>query len=320
MRKIVFAVPPMVHLLDINGPAHIFYEAKEFGIDIKLYFVSIDGKTETESSAGLYFSKLLSFSQIDLNEGDLLFIPGLEYDLISNEEFIQSIAPFLEWVKLQYQRKAHICSICTGSYLLSETGLLNHRIATTHWKYFDDFARKFPKVKLEKERLFTSSENLHTSAGVASGIDLSLYLLEQFYGTKLALDVAKEVVIYFRRSTSDPQLSIFLQYRNHLDQRIHLAQDYLLNNLPETPSIEILAEKVCMSKRNLTRLFKKTLGITIGAYVEKLRVEKAVSLLSKGHKVDFVANQLGLSSANQLRNILRKHRGVLPTEIASLNK
>lgn len=320
IKKIIFAIPPEVHLLDINGPAHIFYEAREHGAAIDLRFISILDEIEIRSSAGLYFNRLEPFTNFTLTQNDLLFIPGLEYHLISNNEFIEQIQPFLAWVTEQYQKGAHICSICTGSFLLAETGILDGRSTTTHWKYLEKFAARFPKVTLEKDRLFISSENIHSSAGVSSGIDLSLYLIEQFYGTTLALDVAKEVVIYFRRGSSDPQLSIFLQYRNHLDQRIHNAQDYLINNLENTPSAEELAVQVHMSKRNLTRLFKKTLGITIGQYIEKLRVERAVSLLAEGNKIDFVTDQIGLKSANQMRTLLRKHRGVLPTEIGALDK
>lgn len=320
IKKVILAIPPEVHLLDINGPAHIFYEAKEYGADIELHFISLNNTTEIKSSAGLHFNQLVPFSQIALTENDVLFIPGFEYHLISDKTFIKRIQPFLDWVTVQYHKGVHICSVCTGSFILAETGLLNHKAATTHWKYFDKFSEKFPKVTLEKDRLFTSSKNIHSSAGVSSGIDLSLFLIEQFFGTKLALDIAKEVVIYFRRSASDPQLSIFLQYRNHLDQRIHNVQDYLTHHLSDAPTAEELAYQVHMSKRNLTRLFKKTVGITIGNYLEKLRVEKAISLLSKGNKVDYVAKQIGLKSVNQVRAILKKHQNILPTDISSLEK
>ena len=320
MIKAVFAIPPEVHLLDVNGPAHIFYEAKEYGAAIDLCFVSMNTTSEVKSSAGLHFSNLVAFDTLQLGAGDILFIPGLDYSLIRDTHFMASLQPFLDWVTAQYHNGAHMCSVCTGTFLLAHTGLLDGKMATTHWKYFDEFAKQYPKVKLEKDRLFVSSDNIHSSAGVSSGIDLSLFLIEEFFSTKLAVDVAKEVVVYFRRSASDPQLSIFLQYRNHLDQRIHTIQDYLLNHLSDVNSIEHLAEQVYMSKRNLTRLFKKTLGITIGEYLEKLRVERAVSLLSENHKVDYVAEKVGLKSANQLRNILKRHQGLLPTDIAARNK
>lgn len=320
MKKIIFVIPPKVHLLDINGPAHIFYEAREYGIELELHFISMNSKTEIQSSAGLYFAKLVEFNKILPNADDIIFIPGFDYHLISDKVFLESIKSFLDWIKIQYNKGVHICSVCTGSFILCETGLLDNKSATTHWKYFNQFSEKFPKVTLEKNRLFTSSDRIHSSAGVSSGIDLSLFIIEKFYGTKLALDIAKEVLVYLRRSGSDPQLSIFLQYRNHLDQRIHNIQDYLTHNLSESFTSDQLASQVFMSKRNLTRLFKKTLGITIGEYLDRLRVEKIIALLSEGHKVEFVANQVGLKSSNQVRSILKKYRGILPEQISSIKK
>lgn len=314
-RKILFAIPPEVHLLDINGPAHIFYEAKNFGANLELHFISLNEESEIRTSAGLFFNRLESFKNFTLNRNDVLFIPGLEFFQISDKQFVDSLSPFLEWVTRQYKNHAHICSICTGSFILAETGILNGKSSTTHWKYLDVFSERFPEVELLENRLFISSGNIHSSAGVSSGIDLSLYLIEDFFGTKFALELAKEVVIYFRRSPTDPQLSVFLQYRDHLDQRIHNAQDFIIKNLFNPPKIEEVANKVHMSKRNLTRLFKNTTGITIGRYVEILRVERALTLLSEGHKNNFVISQVGLKSTNQLRALLKKHKSVLPSDL-----
>jgi len=111
-------------------------------------------------------------------------------------------------------------------------------------------------------------DNLYTSAGVSSGIDLALYLTQQLWGANFAAQVAKEVVIYFRRGMDDPQLSIFTQYRNHLENRIYTVQDMLSQSIEKKFSIEELAERLSMSPRNLTRLFKKTTDTTIGAYLD----------------------------------------------------
>ena len=159
---------------------------------------------------------------------------------------------------------------------------------------------------------------MYTSAGMLSGIDLCLYLVEKEYGIKFAVEVAKEVVMYFRRGESDPQLSIFLQYRNHLDNRIHNAQDVIANNLSKPFIIEDLADKVHMSARNLTRQFKKITGITIGNYLTKLRVEQSVHLLAEGYTMDYTAKECGLKSTNQLRTLLKKHEGVIPVDINTL--
>lgn len=302
-------------MLDITGPAQIFYEAKEYGADLNLHFLSLGTKTEIESSAGLYFSKLQVFFQSHPQKGDLIFIPGLDYTLLREKNFLEEVKDFLDWLILQQKKEVQICSICTGAFLLAESGLLNGKSCTTHWKYLDDFAQQFPQILIQKNRLFVENEGIYTSAGMSSGIDLSLYILEQNFGSSLVVELAKEVVIYFRRSESDPQLSIFLQYRNHLEKRIHDVQDHLRKELANAPQLNELAEVAHTSSRNLTRLFKKTTGITLGAYIEKLRVERAVKLLSEGNKVAFVAEKCGLKSENQLRNLLKKHKGILPTDL-----
>lgn len=305
-------------MLDVAGAAHIFYEAREKGAEFSLHFVALNAALEIKSSAGLYFSRLEPFKDFSLTSDDFVFVPGLEYPLLSNREFLRKCRPFFDWLRQQQQQQAYVCSICTGTFLLAEAGLLQQKSCTTHWRYLSKFSQRFPDAKLEEHRLFVADNRVYTSAGVTSGIDLALYIIEELLGTKFALDVAKEVVIYFRRGESDPQLSIFLQYRNHLETRIHQVQDYMLKHLEQNFTIQDIADEVYMSARNLTRLFKKTTGVTIGFYLDKLKVERAVQLLADGNKVDFVASKCGFKSANRLRALLKKHQGLLPTEIANI--
>ncbi|TAI46816.1 GlxA family transcriptional regulator [Flagellimonas allohymeniacidonis] len=312
-----FLIPPEVQLLDITGPAHLFYEAKEYGAEIQAHYLSMEASGQEISSAGLALGNLKSFSEFSLTQNDLLFIPGLESHLFFSDDFPKKNQPFLEWLPTQYKQGAKICSVCTGAYILAFAGLLDEKECTTHWKYFNDFSERFPKVKLLQDRLLVKDGNLYSSAGVSSGIDLALFLLEELFGSVFASKIAKEVVIFLRRSPGDPQLSVFLQYRNHIDTRIHQVQDAMAQNLSEKTSIEDLAEKVYMSPRNLTRLFKKTTGITIGHYLDKLRVEMAIKLLSKGEKVSSVSNSCGLKSTNQLRSLLKKYTASLPSEFSS---
>lgn len=315
IKNILMVVPPEVHLLDINGPAHIFYEAVEYGADIKLHFVALDHATEIKSSAGLSFSKLVPFENFNLESGDFIFIPGLDYHLLSDPVFLKKKIPFFEWLVKQYHQGASLCSVCTGVFLLAESGILNNKSCTTHWKYFSTFKTRFPKIHLEDNRLFTFQDRIYTSAGVSSGIDLSLFILEQHYGAKFAADIAKEVVVYFRRSELDPQLNIYLQYRNHIDNRIHDIQDFLLKNIAQRLTLDDIAKEVNMSLRNLTRSFKKATGITIGIYLNQLKIETAIQLLSEGNKVEMVAKACGFKSANQLRNLLKKYKGILPSQV-----
>ncbi len=319
MKNIYFLILPKTHPLDSLGPAQLFFEAQENGAKIKLHFVSSTNDDELISSLGLGFSKLIGYKEIELFKDDILVIPGIDFSLLQDANFKNENQDFYQWLNVQYKKEATLVSICTGAFILADAGLLKGKKATTHWKVFDEFEQKFPKTELLKNRLFVENERIYTSAGMLSGIDLCLYLIEKEYGIKFAIEVAKEVVMYFRRGESDPQLSIFLQYRNHLDDRIHNAQDIIANNLAASFIIEDLADKVHMSARNLTRQFKKTTGITIGNYLTKLRVEQSVHLLAEGYTLEYATKECGLKSTNQLRTLLKKHEGLIPIDLGSVN-
>ena len=309
--KAVFLLPPGVHLLDITGPAHIFYEAVCYGAKLDLFFCSLfPDEPNSKSSCELSFAKLTPFDQLNLTGGDLVFIPGLDARLLLTDEFMASCSYFQEWLQKQFEKKVTICSVCTGTFLLAEAGLLNNRNCTTHWKYTERFASRYPQAKLLTNRLFVEDNGIYTSAGVSSGIDLALHIIEKIWGGHFAAQIAKEVVVYFRRSIDDPQLSIFTQYRNHMEHRIHQVQDRLSQSLHCKISIEELAATVNMSPRNLTRLFKKTTQLSIGNYIDMLRAGLAQQLMKEGQTLQFATTQCGLKSPNQLRHILRKYGAV----------
>lgn len=313
-QRIFFLVPPQVQLLDITGPAHLFYEAKEYGAKIETIYLGLDNTSEQQSGAGIALGNLIPFHKHALGPNDLLFVPGMDVQILFADTISKTFHSFFEWLREQHRNGAKICSVCTGAYLLGYAGLLDGKECTTHWKYMEHFQSRFPRAKVLSERLIIKDGNLYSSAGVSSGIDLSLFLIEELFGPVFASKIAKEVVIFLRRTESDPQLSVFLQYRNHIDTQIHQVQDTLAQNLSTKITIEELAENVYMSPRNLTRLFKKTTGITIGEYVDKLRVERAVQLLSSGSKVSATALECGLQSPNQLRSLLKKHTTSLPSD------
>jgi len=302
----VFVIPPMVHLLDITGPAHVFYESMDYGAPVKLFFCNVhSGEASIESSSSLFFSNLVDYNELDLTTGDLVFVPGLASSLLMDDHFLTSSRAFQYWLKKQFANGVLICSVCTGAFLLAEAGLLDQKECTTHWKFTERFKARFPKTLLQNNRLFVKAGTIYTSAGVSSGIDLALFLVEELFGSGFAASIAKEIVVYTRRSEADPQLSAFMQHRNHLDQRIHLVQDVISQSLNKKFGIAQLAVQACMSPRNLTRHFRKTTGISIGGYIDKLRAEHAALLIADGHTVKAAAQSCGLKSTNQLRTLLR---------------
>lgn len=306
--QVVFVIPPKVHLLDITGPAHVFYEALSYGAPVTSFFCNIHTEESAiESSSQLWLARLTDFHTLHLNKGDIIFVPGLDATLLLDDHFLTATSKtFQRWMVEQHNKGVIICSVCTGAFLLAQTGLLDEKECTTHWKYLERFAQRYPQAHLQQNRLFVQSGNIYTSAGVASGIDLSLYLLEKLFGSHFATQIAKEVVVYIRRNPSDPQLSAFMQHRNHMEERIHKAQDLLSQSLEKKWNIEQLAEQVHMSGRNLTRLFRKTTNISISQYLDQLRAERAQQLIKEGHTMQATATQCGLKSTNQLRQLLRK--------------
>lgn len=303
-HKIVFIVPPKVHLLDLSGPAQVFYEAQKAGATLEIIFARCNELENAESSAGLFFSDLVSIEELDLNVHDFVFVSGSE-DILN---VIEENKYFLSSLKRWNEQGINICSICVGIFWLAESGLLVGKKSTTHWKYLDILEQKYPETSVQKDNLFIVEDNLYMSAGVSSGIDLSLHILEQLFDYNLSLEVAKEIVYYFRRAGSDPQLSSFLQYRNHIDNSVHKIQDYIMNNLNRKFTLDDIAAAVNMSKRNLSRKFKKTTQLTIGHYIDLIRAERAKHLLSKGTKMEQVARECGFKSTNQLRVLMRKFK------------
>ena len=188
----VFIVPPRVHLLDFTGPAHIFYEAASYGAPVRSVFSTMTlMQTEEVSSSSLHFQQLIPFDQLSLKAGDLIFIPGLEFALLSEKKFLTDSVPFQRWLKNQYANRVIICSVCTGAFLVAEAGLFDHRECTTHWKYTEQFKKAYPLAKLRSNRLFVEDNGIFSSAGVSSGIDLALYLVEQLWDAGFAAENCK---------------------------------------------------------------------------------------------------------------------------------
>lgn len=302
MTTIYLYITSQVHLLDLSGVTQVFQEAKQLGFDYHLKFIS--SKSSIISSAGLELSSLIHFSKIHPKKEDIIFIPGFY-----TEPFIDysNDHSFFKWLQNANSNETTICSICTGAFLLAKSGLLDHKECTTHWRFIDKLKMTFPLVKPQKNKVFIKSENIYSSAGITTGIDLALFLIEERHGKSIALKIAKELVVYIRRKGTDDQDSVFLKFRNHQDQKIHVIQDWIIHNLDKTSTLESLANLVHSSPRNLTRIFKKQTGITVAKYRTKLRTEKAKSLLrNSGYTVEHIAQLCGFKSSKQLREILEK--------------
>ncbi|MCW3116572.1 MAG: AraC family transcriptional regulator, partial [Chitinophagaceae bacterium] len=214
---------------------------------------------------------------------------------------------FFKWIKECADKKVFICSICNGAFALGEAGLLKDTECTTHWRRIKELQSRFPNAKVITDILFKKSNNVYTSAGISAGIDLALAILEELKGALFTHKVARGLVVYHRRNHNHTQQSIYLDYRNHINPKIHEVQDYLIDHLSEENSVEDLASLAAMSPRNLSRVFKEKTGSTILEYLTLLRIEYAKTMLNNPEfTIEYIASQCGFKTARQLQRILKK--------------
>lgn len=288
--------------MDLAGPDQTIHEAIDFGADFIIEYCNAVSNIITTS--GLPIGKIKHFSEVKINKGDFIFIPGSNASYLTSGEFKKQ-KELLHWLTDLHQKGVNLCSICTGAFALAECGLLDNIPCTTHFKRTKQLQEMFPKSKVIENILFTDSNGIYTSAGIASGIDLTLHIIEKLKGSHLAHLVARELVVYNRRSGNSAQESELLQYRNHIHSGIHKAQDWILDNIHVKTNLEYLAEIANMSERNFTRIFKKETNITVNDYITIIRKEKSKELLKNP---DFsrveIANKIGLQSERQLSRIL----------------
>lgn len=301
--KLAFIVPSTVELLDLSGPAQVFVEAQFQGFHTDIEFFSY--LSEPVSTAGVGFNNIANYQQAHLSEGDFLFVPGMSNDYVIGQEF-KGERTFFEWLKMNADRKVSVCSICNGAFALGEAGLLDGRECTTHWRRVEALQKRFPKAKVLTDVMYVQSDNIYTSAGISAGIDLALGILEQLKDPRFVHKVARGLVVYHRRQQSHSQQSVYLDFRNHINPKVHEVQDYMLEHLSEDNSIEALASMVAMSPRNLSRVFKEETGSTVVEYLTKLRQEHARTLLNNpSYTIEYVAAQCGFKTARQLQRILK---------------
>lgn len=300
--KFTFLVLPHVHILDLAGADQAIHEAIDYDADFAIEYCGIGENVMTTS--GLPFGILPHYDSVNLAKDDFLIIPGSAYAYLTSTNFLQNRALFA-WIRAQHKIGVNICSICMGAFVLAESGLLNHKNCTTHFKKTKALQARYPAIKVQENILFTEEEHIYTSAGIAAGIDLTLHIIEKLKGSHLAHLVARELVVYNRRNGNSAQESELLKFRNHLHAGIHKAQDFVVENIDKKMTLSELAEIANMSERNFTRIFRKETGITANEYITKIRVAKAAELRKKP---DFskleIANQVGLQSEKQLSRIL----------------
>ncbi|MCF8056712.1 MAG: helix-turn-helix domain-containing protein [Desulfocapsa sp.] len=246
----------------------------------------------------------------EVKDPDLIVIAGV-WDL---ETVLSQQKETFDWLREQHDRGAHIASVCTGSFVLAATGLLDGKEATTHWGAADVFRQLFPKVNLKPERLIVDTGELYCAGAFTACYDLSLYLVAKYVGYDVAAESAKTLIHDIGRISQTPYSSFNFQ-RNHTDDCILQTQQTLEKKYSDDVDIDNLAQEAGMCRRTFERRFKNATGNTPLQYLQKVRVERAKQFLEeKNSSFDEVSYDVGYENSSFFRKIFRKHTGLRPTE------
>jgi transcriptional regulator GlxA family with amidase domain len=305
---IYFPVLPGTMLLDFAGTAESFRVATEFGAPFRLHYVA--PASQAPSSLGLTLGGLEPLPE-SLPDGAIVLIPGVAKS--ARDYLLPEARETARWLARAVGPSHLLCTVCSGAFLAARSGLLDGRACTTHHTLTARLAREFPGVKVLENRIFVRDGNVFTSAGVTAGVDLALHLISELAGARVAVEVARLLVLYFRRSGADPQLSPWLCHRNHIDPRVHDAQDLVVRDPAHDWTVEELAKRSRTSPRHLGRLFQQHAGISPQAFVRKIRTAAAKELLRQPDlNVNLVAEMVGFTSAEQMRRAWKRFEPATP--------
>ncbi|MEU9731477.1 DJ-1/PfpI family protein [Streptomyces sp. NPDC048002] len=298
MSLVVFVLLPGVHLLDLAGPAQAFSTAADFGQEYRIAYVA--DRERVISAQGLPLTAGTTWPT--LNADDLIVVPGWRARTLGAGPTLSDAGS--AWLRDHHAAGGTVASVCAGAEALGRAGLLNGRRCTTHHDHQDELAARHPHAVVVRDVLFTTDDRVVTSAGIASGIDLALHLLAVRHGPALAAQVARDMVVYARRNGHEPQDSVMLRHRSHLDDAVHRVQDLIDARYTETLPLAYLAAGAGVSQRTLTRLFHRaTGGLTPLRYQQTLRVEHAEHLIAQGATVESAARRVGFEDARMLRRL-----------------
>jgi transcriptional regulator GlxA family with amidase domain len=311
-RKIVFLLFPQTHLLDLAGPAQVFYEASRLGgSNYRILYCAASRMVHFEQS--LTVSKLIDFSGLSLQPGDFVCIPGIDFQSFKLGKMDGPISEVRSWVRDQYMRGVFIGSICSGALILAKMDMLDGIECTTHWKCLEYLRKQFKRTRVNENRIYCFNKGIFTSAGMAAGIDMALALVEQWDSPLVAARVAQEMVINVRRVDSVEQRNIFLDFKNHFNADVYKAQEILSADLNSDFTIDKLASQLNMSGRHLSRLFKDHTGQTIQAYRDRVRLEYGEQLLMHSEKsVKEIAIACGFENSRQFIRLWKRYKGNTP--------
>jgi transcriptional regulator GlxA family with amidase domain len=314
-RRVAVVAFPDVQVLDVTGPLEVFARSarwlRDQGRATDAYAVEIlaAARGPLRCSAGFEIVAGRSYAAVRGGIDTLLVAGGVGTAAATADRAL------LAWLRRMAPRVRRLGSVCTGTFVLAEAGLLDGRRVTTHWRSCARLAERFPAVKVDPDPIFVRDDDLYTSAGVTAGMDLALALVEEDHGREVALAVARELVLFLRRPGGQSQFSAQLAVQAADREPLRELQAWAGDHLDADLSVEALARRVAMSPRNFARVFTREVGRTPARFVEGLRVEAARRRLEESsHGVDAIAAQCGFGTSESMRRAFLRTLRVPPSD------
>jgi transcriptional regulator GlxA family with amidase domain len=308
-RRIIVVVVPPVEELDLVGPIQVFGAANRLArknvYEVEIVTTARELKVQGEGGL-LSFAAQGRFQDVKGKVDSLLLVCGLATRTARDPALFA-------WLRKMAPVVRRLGSVCVGSFLLAEAGLLNGKRATTHWKFGREMASRYPRVNVEFNPIWVKDENIYTSAGISAGIDLALGWVEEDCGGRISHEIAREFVLFLRRPGGQTQLSASLSAQASEMKAIHELQVWIAENLHNNLSLQTLADRTAMSVRNFERVFMRELGKAPSHYVLQIRAEAARRQLEGTDQgLKQIAAACGFASTDSMRRAFLRSVGITP--------
>ncbi len=315
MKHISILIPHgHTSIVNIEGTHQIFNEVNSLCAGMgkpPLFKVQLVGiSKETSQRNGLFTISPDVLIQ-DVKKTDLIIIPAIHGD---PKIVMEKNATFVPWIIQQYNGGAEVASLCIASFFLAATGLLKGKQCATHWTAANDFRTMFPDVNLVDDKIMTEDDGIYTSGGAYSFLNLLVYIIEKYAGRDIAIFIAKAFMIDIDRISQSPFI-IFKGQKEHGDEPIIQAQEFIEKNYHDKITVEQLTSMLALSRRNFERRFKKATANTVVEYMQRVKIEAAKKGLETGRKnVNELMYEVGYSDTKAFRTVFKKTTGLSPIE------
>ncbi|WP_327592604.1 GlxA family transcriptional regulator [Streptomyces chartreusis] len=305
-RTVLFVLFDAVQSLDVTGPLEVFMGAEQHAPGTyRIRTASLDGApVRTSSGLTLVPDQALD----DPLDAHTLVVPGGQGTRTPDPALVG-------WLREHGPRAERLVSVCTGAILLAAAGLLDGRRATTHWAYCDKLARDHPDVEVDPDPIYVRDGHVATSAGVTSGIDLALALVEEDLGREVALGIARHLVVFLRRPGNQAQFSAQLAAQTAQREPLRDVQRWITEHPDADLTVESLATRASLSPRHFARAFQTETGMTPGRYVDRVRLEHARRLLEDtSDGIEEISRASGYGTPEAMRRAFVRALGAAPAE------